>query len=114
MITTWYIAAESGDEYDRLLNAWEDAPFEQLELLGMLLEVAKEQVIAYAPALAEGEPLPARYVLGQLEQAKNLWAAGTVSSDGNIGDGGYSFTPRPMDKTVRGIIRPRDGRPSVL
>lgn len=113
-MATWYTAPESGPQLERLRNAWDDAPVEQLELLGMLLEVAQEQVIAYAPTLAEGAPLPSRYVLGQLMQAKALWDAGRVSSDGEIGDGSFTFTPRPMDKTTRGIIRPRDGKPHVL
>lgn len=50
----WYDATEEGQE--RLLAAWEDAPIEDLESLGLILTTAKDQVIAYAPALpAEGD-----------------------------------------------------------
>lgn len=100
----------------RLLNAWPDAPLENLEVCGMLLDVAREQVIAYAPDPdPDEEPAdpPDRYVYAQLQQATNLWNAGRVASDGNVGVEGFVFTPRPLDKTIRGIIRPPSGGPDV-
>lgn len=118
-MVTWY-SVDTEREQARLLAAWDDAPIENLETCAMLLEVAREQVTAYAPAPApvpSGEPVPAppaRYVYAQLMQAKNLYNAGTVTSSGDLGEGGYTFTPRPLDKTVRQIIRPVDGRPHVL
>lgn len=110
----------AGEAQERLLLAWPDAPLANLEVCQMILETAQDQVLAYAPAqpvAVEGEPAPApsvRLVYAQLSQAKNLWEAGRVSSDGNIGEGGYTFTPRPLDKTIRQIIRPTQGRPHVL
>lgn len=118
-MVTWYTVADQAAQ-DRLLAAWRDAPIENLEVCGMLLEVAREQVIAYAPALpapVEGEPAPDypdRYAYAQLQQAKNLLTAGTVSSGGEFGEGEFSYQPRPLDKTIRGIIRPVDGKPHVL
>ena len=118
-MVAWY-SVDTDLEQARLLGAWDDAPIENLETCGMLLEVAREQVIAYAPApapLVEGEPVPeppARYVYAQLMQAKNLFNAGTVTSSGDIGEGGYTYTPRPLDRTVKQIIRPVDGKPHVL
>ena len=120
----WY-SVDDADAVERLQSAWQDAPVENLEVLGMLLETAREQVIAYAPApdpdavtvvdgyVIAGEPLPARYVLAQLMQTRNLLNAGTVTSEGNFGEGGFTFTPRPMDKTIKQIIRPADGKPHV-
>jgi hypothetical protein len=106
---------------ERILNAWADAPLANLELCSMILSTAREQVELYAPApvpLGEGEDVPdppTRYVLAQLQQAKNLWNASRVtSSEGDIGAEGYTFTPRPLDKTIRQMIRPVDGRPHVL
>lgn len=80
----------------------------------MLLEVAREQVLTYAPKLGEGDALPARYVYAQLKQAEVLWAAGTASGDGDIGGEGYRFTPRPLDKTIQQIIRPKSGTANVF
>ena len=53
-------------------------------------------------------------ILAQLRQAENLWNAGRVNSAGDVGVEGYTFTPRPLDKTIRQIIRPVDGKPHVL
>lgn len=137
-MATWYTTADP----DRLLAAWSGAPIENDELCGFILDTARLQVISYAPAattaqaaLAEtllrfghidqleevlavldlipDEP-PFNYVLAQLQQAKNLWAAGRADENGDIGTEGYSFTPRPLDKTIRNIIRPVDGKPHVL
>jgi len=118
-MTTWYTTG-TPEADARLLAAWDDAPIENLEVCGMLLEIAREQVLAYAPAMpapVEGEPIPdppARYVYAQLQQARNLWNAGRVSTGGDIGEGQFTFTPRPLDKTIRQIIRPVDGKPHVL
>lgn len=115
--STWYtLPAGDASAIERLEKAWDDAPTDNLEICGMLLEVAQEQVIAYAPAPLAGENIATapklRYVYAQLQQARNLWNAGRASSDGEIG-GEFNFTPRPLDKTIQSIIRPRDVRPSV-
>lgn len=121
MTVTWY-TTDTAEQRTRLRGAWSDAPIENLEVLDLLLGTAQEQVIAYGPALAPlrteggyliGGGIPARYVHAQLMQAKNLWNAGRATENGDIGDGGFVFTPRPMDKTIKGIIRPEDGRPDV-
>jgi len=87
----------------------------------MILSTARDQVIAYARATdvldGDGDPLTDfadRIVYAQLQQAINLWNAGRVSSAGDVGADGYTFTPRPMDKTIRQLIRPVDGRPHAL
>lgn len=136
-MTAWY----STFDQDRLLGAWSDAPIEDVETCGFLLETARIQVLAYAPASAtlgsaiedelarfgvsqhldavlailDAEPTdpPFNYVFAQLRQAQNLWNAGRVNSAGEMGDGQFTFTPRPLDKTIRGIIRPTDGKPDV-
>ncbi len=143
-MSNWY-STTSEEAQTRLLGAWPTAPIDQLELCGMILEVAREQVLEYGPELEqvplaaiasdlaslgyneaviddvleildgpEGGPIPVRFVYAQLQQAINLWNAGSVSGDGSLGEGQFSFTPRPLDKTIRGIIRPVDGKPHVL
>ena len=114
-MATWYSVA-TPEEQTRLVAAWRDAPIENEELCGSLLEVARGQVVAYAPEPAEDadpDDPPVNYVYAQLQQAKNLWNAGRVTGDGDVGGEGFIFTPRPLDKTIRSIIRPIDGKPDV-
>lgn len=121
MTSTWY-GVEDTPAQQRLVAAWQDAPIENLELCGMLLDTAREQVIEYAPApsisvvdgyiTATTDALPSRYVYAQLQQAKNLWNAGRVNGDGQIG-GDFTYVPRPLDKTIQSIIRPTNVRPRV-
>lgn len=109
----WYSAA-TAPEIDRLRSEWDDAPIEYPESLESILAIAQEQVLRFGPALAEGAPVPDRFVYAQLQQAKNLWAAGAVSrGGGEMGEGEFSYVPRPLDKTIKGIIRPIDGKPDV-
>lgn len=132
----------STDDDARLVGAWSDAPIDRDELCTFLLDTARQQVIEYAddllePAvrvasvldevgysaeqvaavlalLEEDEPdgVPDRFVYAQLQQAINLWNAGRADGDGDVGADGYRYTPRPLDKTIRSIIR-MTGVPSV-
>lgn len=127
-MTEWF-ASTTEEELERLLAAWPDAPEEREEVLAMLLDVARTQVIAYAQGLpddailtdyklvdedgVEVTDVPARLVYAQLQQSINLWNAGRVSSDGDLGPDSFTFTPRPLDKTIRLTIRPM-GVPSVV
>ncbi len=122
----WYSVA-TPEEAQRLLAAWPDAPVEQQELCGFLIDLAREQVLAYAPPYPDPElttkdvwtqawdldPAP-RFIYAQLMQAQNLWNAGRAQQDGGVGTEGYSFVPRPLDKNIRQIIRPVSGVPSVF
>lgn len=122
----WYSAAEGDtDAQERIVTAWIDAPTSNLEVLGMLLGVARDQVWAFAPESEDddSEPVevpddddpdvPARLVMAQLRQAQALWDAGRVDSQGAVGIDEYRYTPRPLDKSIRGIIRPTKGRPEI-
>lgn len=118
-MATWYTATSS-EEQQRIKGAWPDAPVQNTELLGMLLDVAREQVVAFAPAPAPQppeEPVPGpppRYVLAQLMQVRNLWNAGRVTGDGEVGGEGFTFRPYPLDNTIKAVIRPIDWKPHVL
>ena len=100
-MTDWYSASGQA----RLVAAWPGAPIENEELLGMVLDTARLQVVSYA-GVEDTETPATNLVYAQLQQAKNLWAAGRASQEGEIGSEGYSFVPRPLDKTIRSIIRP--------
>lgn len=121
----WYTVDNGGLADERLLAAWRDAPVENQEVCGFILEAARDQVIAYAPELTETTTivdgyltttvvLPTRYVYAQLQQAKNLLMAGSVARGGEYGDGEFSYEPRPLDKAIKNLIRPVDGKPHVL
>lgn len=113
----WY-SVDTTDEQERLVAAWPDAPVTNLELLEMILDVAKEQVVAYGDTDKKwdgiGDYSDTRHVYAQLQQAINLWNAGTVTPAGESGPEGYSYTPRPLDKTIRSIIRPQSGVANVF
>lgn len=140
----WFDVA-TGTHQQRVKDAWKDAPLVNLDICALLLEVAKQQVLEYAP---KGEPAveirrslegygytddvivaalavlgvatpvattpPANYVWAQLQQAKNLWNAGRVAANGEVGADGWSFAPRPLDREIQRIIRPTAGVPDVF
>lgn len=137
----WY-AGGTDEGATRLTGAWRDAPTENLELLGMLTDVARLQVMRYGlvgevpsetltlyltglgyDSTAIGDvlelldietpPVPSNWVYAQLQQIKNLWNAGRAQGDGDVGPDGFVFQPRPLDKTIRGIIKPPSGDPDV-
>jgi len=87
---------------------WPDAPDD--DILAVLLEVAKVSVIAFAPTLAAGVPVPTNYVYAQVVQARNIHNAGTVSTSGDFGNGEFSYAPRPLDWHVKQLLRPETGR----
>lgn len=121
-------------------DAFPELPVENETLAVMLLDVAREQVLAYA---ADAEPtvqvtdllhnlgvgegaiaqvialldfedstpgVPTRYVWAQLMQAKNLWFAGK----GEDGPEGFTFSPRPLSKDIQRVIRPTSGAADVF
>jgi hypothetical protein len=87
--------------------AWNDADQIEDALLEELLEVARDAVVAYAPALAvDAVGVPTSYRLGQMIQVKNLWNASRIGASGDLG--GDTF-----DWHVKQILRPAHGVPKV-
>lgn len=85
-----------------------------------LLTVARDSVLAFAPTVLDqwGDPIeltapPPRYVRAQLMQARNMLNAARVNASGDVGDGDFVVTPRPLDWHVRALLRPQRGRPLV-
>lgn len=111
---SWHTPASARDH-------WVDAPGDpddDPDMLAELLEVARVQVEAYAPALpapTEGEPVdvPANYRYAQLMQARNIWNASIVSPGGDLGEADFAITPHPLDWTVKQMIRPKRAIPVV-
>lgn len=109
-MTTWHDIESARDQ-------WIDAPLDD-DVLEELLDVSVQQVIAYAPALAEpaeGEELdvPVNYRRAQLQQARNLWNASKVDPSGGIGGDDFVIRPFPLDWIIRQTLRPRRGVPRV-
>lgn len=98
---------------DTARNDWQDAPDDDARLW-TLLDLARQQVLAFAPTLADDVPIPTNYRAGQLQQARNTWNAGRVNpSSGDLGDGTFTLTVHPLDWHVEQILRPKKGVPRV-
>ncbi|KXC05769.1 hypothetical protein [Microbacterium hominis] len=135
-MSEWFSSADLEAAHD----AFPELPIQNETLAGMLLDVAREQVLAFA---ADDEPVvqvtdllhnlgveaatiaqvitlldfeastpgvPTRYVYAQLMQAKNLWLAGK----GEDGPDGFAFSPRPLSKDIQRVIRPTSGVADVF
>lgn len=75
------------------------------------LHVARIQCEEFAPALAEGAPVPENYVAAQIMQARALVRSGHVGAGDQAGGYGETVTVFPMDWTVKALLRPRRGKP---
>jgi hypothetical protein len=100
-------------------NEWADAPIDYGDegdaTLATLLVVAKQAVVAFAPAVEEpleDDNVPEGYRAAQLMQARNIWNASKASPSGDIDGGQYGIAAGfPLDWQVRQLIRPKRGRP---
>jgi hypothetical protein len=109
----WHTTTSARDE-------WIDAPLDDAQLTD-LLEVAKQAVLAYAPALPEDsyeivdgmvvavgeDTVPVNYRAAQLMQARNVWNSSKASPTGDFDGGSYSLTTFPLDWQVKQLLRPR-------
>lgn len=85
---------------------WADAPLDDVFLF-QLLDTAKEQCLAYAPALLLGAPVPARYLQAQLTQARALYQSTIANQADNVGIEGFTVRVFPLDFTIRAMLRPK-------
>lgn len=85
---------------------WADAPLDDVFLF-QLLDTAKEQCVAYAPALLVGAPVPARYIQAQLTQARALYQSTIANQADNVGIEGFTVRVFPLDFTIRAMLRPK-------
>lgn len=106
-LVDWLVVVDPNDEWHDVISArleWAGAP-EADGTLYRLLDVARDQVEAYAPALA-GKPFPERYRAAQLMQARNTWNASLSNGDQQTDVGGFVVSIRPLDWAVKQLIRP--------
>lgn len=97
---------------DQVRDRWADAPLDD-GLLDAMLAACQEQVEAYAPALAVGSPVPARYTEALVLQVRALGQS--MDRDGDVlgfGDG-FAVRVRPLAADVKALLRPSRGVPAL-
>lgn len=94
---------------------WKDAPASD-PTLTLYLESVKPALLAYAPALAAGAPIPEAWKLAQYLQARNVYNAGKAApGTGNgLDNGEYSISVFPLDWTVQQLLRPQRAVGAIL
>lgn len=111
------VADDSESEWATLANArstWIDSRAVDDAVLYELLQVARSQVIEYAPVLGETDPVPLAYRQAQILQARNIYNATIVDAGtGDIGTDTFTIRPFPLDWQVKQLLRPRRGVPVV-
>lgn len=85
---------------------WADAPLDDV-FLAQILDAAKLQCIAYAPALAVGAVVPVNYLHAQLMQARALYQSVIANQQDNVGVDGFQVRVFPLDFTIRALLRPK-------
>lgn len=85
---------------------WADAPLDDVFLF-QILDTAKEQCVAYAPALAVGAVVPQRYVQAQVMQARAIYQSVIANQQDNVGVDGFQVRVFPLDFTIRALLRPK-------
>ncbi len=91
---------------------WPDAPADE-DTLTLFLNAAQGQCEAFAPVLAEGQPVPDNYRLAVLYQARALQRSSVAGGNNQLGED-FPVTLFPMDLTVKNLLRPAKGIPVVL
>lgn len=111
-VERWFTAADRDAPDSPLVELWPGSLDLSTEALEVYLQAAAAQCSEYAPAVADGEPVPSAYRLAQTLQARALSRAGTIGvadTDGMLD----TVTVFPMDWTVKALLRPRVGIPRI-
>ena len=95
---------------DSARSEWDGAPVNDLVLYELLIS-AREQVLAFAPAVVD---VPVRYRAAQLMQARNTWNAHKRNPGSDqYGSPDFQVSVFPLDWHVRQLLRPATGTPVV-
>jgi hypothetical protein len=87
---------------------WPDAPKVDTTLQSYL-DAAHTGVVEYAPELPVTDPpteIPESYKLAEVLHARALWTATRRDGDVLGFDDGSAVRVRPLDNTVKGLLRP--------
>lgn len=85
---------------------WGDAPLDDV-FLHQILETAKAQCVAYAPALLLGAQVPVTYVQAQLLQSRAIYQSVIANQQDSVGVEGFQVRVFPLDFTIRAMLRPK-------
>lgn len=96
---------------ERARAGWADADTMTDLELAQYLAAAYEQCVRFAPALADGAPVPENYRVAQVYQARASWRALSENVQNEMGPEGYTIVTYPLDWTVRQMLRPKRGKP---
>lgn len=91
---------------------WPDAASITDAVLDTLLEIATEQCAEFAPV--QTEPLPTRYMLATVYQAREVYTASQRSEQDVIGIGDFAIRARPLSGSVKSLLRPSRGPRSAV
>lgn len=94
---------------------WPDADTLDDDLLQRLLDVATERCEQYLPEqllVDYPDPIPLPWQTACILDARDTWTASRRDGD-VIGFDTYAIRVRPLSDTVKGLLRPRRGRPLV-
>ena len=93
-------------------SSWVDSRAIDDDVLYELLQIAKHQILEYAPVLDEDAAIPISYRMAQLSQARNIYNGSIVdASSGDIGSDSFVIRPFPLDWQIKQLLRPRRGVP---
>ena len=87
-------------------SQWSDAPLDDV-FLRQILDTAKAQCVAYAPALLLGAQVPVTYVQAQLLQARAIFQSVIANQQDSVGVEGFQVRVFPLDFTIRAMLRPK-------
>lgn len=96
--------------YQTLLAEWPEGGSVGQDVLEELLDVAKLQVLAFAPALTD-DVVPDNYRYAQRLQTMALWNASRTAPGEPVD--GYQVRVFPMDWQVKNVLRPARGMPVI-
>jgi hypothetical protein len=105
----WPFVVQGTDGWLTLESArirWADAPADDVTLY-KLLDAAKLQCQAYAPALLLGARPPVNYLEAQYLQARALYMSSISNQADSVGVDGYQVRSFPLDWNIRALLRPK-------
>ncbi len=100
---------------DADLSEWRDAPSDE-NTLARYLGSAYEQCLDFLPHRRDAagvlqpvvpDPVPERFKLAQIMQARALYNGVITGRDDQQGDGSLGVTVFPMDWSVKNLLRPK-------
>lgn len=100
------------DDLEFARRWWKGAADFDDDELEEILAVSQEQCEVFAPVLLETDPIPMRYRLAVVYQARDVYALSQRQGEGgNYGDPDYPIVTRPLAPAIKQLLRPMTGVP---